>query len=180
MESKGKGDKQMSRVMMLADLHWGHKNAINWRTRFSTPEEHDEVILDNIMSSVTKRDTLWLLGDCFMDESSLEKLKEMSKSLKRIHLVLGNHDTDRVNRVNLMKRYFVMFDSIHGLYKHKGSWLSHAPIHPEELRGKFNIHGHVHENTLDDPRYFNVSCENVNYTPINYQDILGILKDRNV
>lgn len=169
----------MSKVYLIGDTHWGHKNAIKWREQFSTPEEHDEIIFDNIMSTVTKRDTLWLLGDCIMDNQALIKLKALKNHVNRLHWVLGNHDTDNQFRYALMRNAVCggLVDSVHGLYKYKKSWLSHAPIHPDELRGKFNVHGHVHTNTLDDPRYFNVSCENINYTPINYQEILGRMKD---
>ena len=68
-----------------------------------------------------------------------------------------------------------VFTKVHALHTRKGCWLSHAPIHPEELRGKFNIHGHVHDNTLQDPRYANVSLENCNYTPVDFQDIKASL-----
>ena len=70
-----------------------------------------------------------------------------------------------------------------GLEKYKGAWLSHAPIHPAELRGKINIHGHVHyANVLDetgklDNRYFNVSLENTGGCPIALnviKEILGV------
>ena len=55
-------------------------------------------------------------------------------------------------------------------YKHKELgqvFLTHCPIHPSELdyRVSYNIHGHVHENSLDDARYVNVSCEVVDYQP---------------
>jgi calcineurin-like phosphoesterase family protein len=40
-----------------------------------------------------------------------------------------------------------------------------------------NIHGHIHEQLLDPTvyeidRYFNVSVENINYTPIELQEII--------
>ena len=42
--------------------------------------------------------------------------------------------------------------------KEHGMWLSHAPIHPDELRGKPSVHGHCHYANIqldgkDDPRY---------------------------
>jgi calcineurin-like phosphoesterase family protein len=64
-----------------------------------------------------------------------------------------------------------MVDSVQSLVKYKGFWLTHAPIHPDELRGKMNVHGHVHTKTLADNRYFNVSCENVGYKPVCFDDI---------
>ena len=50
--------------------------------------------------------------------------------------------------------------------------LSRIPMYPESLsRWKGNIHGHVHDNSLSDSRYINVSVENINYTPINFEEI---------
>lgn len=47
---------------------------------------------------------------------------------------------------------------------------------PDELKGK--IHGHVHSNNIDDLRYFNVSMENIDYTPISLEEIRSIFKSR--
>jgi calcineurin-like phosphoesterase family protein len=169
----------MSKVYAMGDLHFGHANAINWRTQFSTPEEHDETIFNNIMSTVTKRDTLWLLGDCFLSWKSVEYAEALANRVLKLGLVLGNHDTDNNERQKVFNymMYLGLFDIVTGLKSHKGGvWLSHAPLHPCELRGKFNIHGHVHSNSVDDSRYFNASCEGVDYTPVNCQDALDKLK----
>tara|TARA_R110000765_G_scaffold367491_2_gene457637 strand:- start:742 stop:972 length:231 start_codon:yes stop_codon:yes gene_type:complete len=64
-----------------------------------------------------------------------------------------------------------LIDNIHGLVKYKGIWLSHAPIHESELRGKFNVYGHSHTASIDDDRYLCVSCEQVDYKPVNFQAI---------
>ena len=64
-----------------------------------------------------------------------------------------------------------------GLYKYKEFWLSHAPIHPCELRGKRNIHGHVHQNHVMDEhhkrdnRYINVCVENTDGAPVSLDKI---------
>ena len=70
-------------------------------------------------------------------------------------LICGNHDTDH----NPMKILCEYFDEVYSLYKWHEFWLSHCPIHPDELRGKLNIHGHVHHATINDKRYFNTSLE---------------------
>jgi calcineurin-like phosphoesterase family protein len=36
-----------------------------------------------------------------------------------------------------------------------------------------NIHGHVHENTLDDKRYINVSAEVIDYRPKTLRELLN-------
>lgn len=51
--------------------------------------------------------------------------------------------------------------------------LSHIPIHPESV-GRFgtNIHGHLHYQKVDDPRYVCVSLEHTDYFPIEIHEAL--------
>jgi calcineurin-like phosphoesterase family protein len=70
-------------------------------------------------------------------------------------LIRGNHDTLPT------LAYLHYFDEVYGLLKYKEFWLSHAPIHPDELRNKINLHGHVHYATIPDKRYFNCCPENL-------------------
>jgi calcineurin-like phosphoesterase family protein len=79
--------------------------------------------------------------------------------------VLGNHDIFPISE------YQKYFTKIHGLTKYKGFWLSHAPIHSEELRGKINIHGHVHNKIIVDPRYRSVCVEALNGKPISLSSL---------
>ena len=87
---------------------------------------------------------------------------------------MGNHDTDSGERQDILRMLIMLYkiNKVGSLYKYKNKfWLSHAPIHPQELRGLKNVHGHCHNNSIDDNRYINVSCEAVNYTPIQFKDI---------
>ena len=79
-----------------------------------------------------------------------------------IRLITGNHDDINSYPSSILER---------GLVKKYGFWLSHAPIHPDELRGFKNIYGHTHKNIIPDNRYINVCCENVGYTPISLEEI---------
>jgi calcineurin-like phosphoesterase family protein len=103
-----------------------------------------------------------------MTEEGFESLKELN-GVKR--LVRGNHDEFKV------EKYLQVFEDVLGITTYKGYWVSHAPIHPVELRGKRNIHGHVHGNTIKDNeggvdnRYINVCIENTNGTPRLFKDI---------
>lgn len=90
-----------------------------------------------------------------------------------MNFVPGNHDTDNTERQDLLKRMIGMglFHKVGSMFKVGGFWLTHPPMHPAELRGKPNIHGHVHFATVPDNDYINVCCENVDYKPINFQMI---------
>lgn len=162
----------MSRVFHTADWHLGHKNILKYRPEFSSIEEHDNTLFENYLSTILKRDTVYFQGDIIFNRSYLEQVKELPGHKV---LVLGNHDTDFLRA----EEFFGVFQKIVALTTKKHAWLSHAPIHPDELRGKFNIHGHVHRQTLSDTRYFNVSVENTDYTPIDRQVINQYLKDIN-
>lgn len=66
-----------------------------------------------------------------------------------------------------------VFDEVHGLLKYKEFWLSHAPLHPDELRGKKNVHGHVHTESVNDLNYLNVSVDSsfMNFFPRTLHEI---------
>lgn len=157
-------------VYCISDTHFAHKNILQYRDQFKDIEEHDNIIMENILSVCGKRDTLYILGDVVIYNDGMKYLEEISSRVEHLHICLGNHCNERKNSPTL-EDYMKVCKSVFGMKKYKRAWLTHAPIHPEELRGKFNIHGHVHSNSVDDNRYFNASCENVNYKPVNMVDI---------
>jgi calcineurin-like phosphoesterase family protein len=143
----------MANVLFCSDLHFGHNNIGKFRDTFvSSEEENRKLICQEWKAKVTKRDVVYVLGDaCF----TLETIGEFAVLPGRKILLRGNHD-DLPTQI-----YLKYFDDMFGLLKYKEFWLSHAPIHPEELRGKVNLHGHVHYSTLPDKRYFNCCPENL-------------------
>lgn len=160
----------MSVVWITSDWHLGHKNISKFREQVSSMEKNTEILIQNYLDLVHKRDIVWFLGDVAFDRDHLELIKELPGAKS---LVLGNHDTDR--KVNIHDLCQV-FDKIYSLVRYKHAWLSHAPIHPDELRGRFNIHGHTHNHHIDDPRYFNVCVDQTHMKPLKYQDIIEKMK----
>ena len=157
----------MSRVFYTADWHLGHRGISDkFRTQFESDQQHIDVIIANYNEVIMKRDTVYFLGDICFDKASLDLIRALP-GCKR--LVMGNHE-NQYGEFRTRELWDV-FEKVYGLHTRKGVWLSHAPIHPEELRDKPNVHGHVHEKTLNDPRYANVSLENCGYYPVNFQDI---------
>lgn len=169
----------MSKVYVIGDLHLGHDKILGFSPMRggTTTEEHDAWIISQWNSVITKRDTVWVLGDVAFSAEALLKVGQLRGN--KI-LVRGNHDRQDT------KDYMKYFSQIYGLIKKNGFWLSHSPIHPQELRGKRNIHGHCHQNsilvnkliddTLDD-RYINVSVEMLNGVPILFDSIIERFKD---
>lgn len=155
----------MSDVWFTSDLHLGHKNIANFRKIFENEEHHRYVVKENYHKVVSKRDKVFFLGDIAFTEEALKDVGSWVASKKV--LIMGNHCTDNVSVKEIVK----YFDEVHSLKKYKEFWLSHAPLHQEELRGKFNIHGHMHFNKIEDSRYLNVCLEHTNYTPINLNEV---------
>lgn len=144
----------MSNVWFCSDLHLGHKNIGKFRAPLVTStEENTHRIVSDWQTHVTKRDDVYVLGDWCFDMGMLNMLQTLPARAK--YLIRGNHDEFDLGV------YAKYFNNVYGLKRYKEFWLSHAPIHPDELRGKFNLHGHVHYNTLKDQRYFNCCPENL-------------------
>ena len=161
----------MSKVYLTSDWHIGHKDIYKkHRTHFTSDEDHNQTILDNYRSIIRPRDVVYFMGDICFTEASLALIKALPGDKR---LILGNHE-NQYGEFRTAQLWDV-FNKIHGLYTRKGCWFSHAPIHPTELRDKFNVHGHVHANTLPDPRYANVSLENTNYYPVDFQEVKACL-----
>jgi len=156
----------LENIWFTSDLHLGH-NGISKHRKFSSDEEHDEVIIEQLNKYVKKRDKLFVLGDVAMKKTALSKLSRIN-GIKE--LIIGNHDTYPTSE------YLKYFNKVHGFRKYKDLWLSHCPIHPQEMyRCKANVHGHIHYGTnspLLELPYINANLDCNNYRPLNMEDII--------
>ena len=130
--------KSESNRYFTSDLHLGHSMAAEKRG-FNSVKEHDEFIINTLKEICNKKSTLWILGDIAFKKESLELLNQVPANKKGLY---GNHDM--MNSTEYLK----VLQSMHGFYKYKNMWLSHCPIHPQEMyRCSSNVHGHIHKNT---------------------------------
>lgn len=164
------------RTWLIADPHFGHANIINFKRDDGTPlrpfksvEEMDDTIVNNWNAVVDPKDRVYVLGDVVMNRQCLHTLYRLQG---RMVLVKGNHD------IFSLKDYAPFFDDIRAYVVKKDKHgrkviLSHVPIHPDSVgRWGINIHGHLHYQTVDDPRYKCVSVEHTNYTPVEWNALL--------
>lgn len=165
----------MSNVYLVSDLHIGHKNIHNFRKFLNgdgtplTPDEHWNSAVEGV-SKLNKRDVLYLLGDIVFDARWLEVLK--ATRCRKI-LIAGNHDTEGSRGIT-MRHIVDTYAEVYSFLRYKKLWLSHAPIHPSELRGKRNAHGHTHYHSICDngeldSNYINCCVEYTGYTPITIE-----------
>ena len=157
----------MSETWFISDTHFGHANILEYERKarpFENLSEMHEAIIERWNNVVHKFDKVFHLGDfCFgRDNVSIAARLNGQK-----RLIMGNHD------VYSAAEYLTYFHSIHGVMYWNKCVLSHIPLHTSmmDTRTLVNIHGHLHSKTMNDERYFNVSCERNNLTPINADEI---------
>jgi len=166
----------MSEVFFIGDTHFGHKGILKFSgtkeyRKFDSIEEHDNELIRRWNNTVNKNDTVFHLGDFCFGKRNLYIAGKLNGDKK---LILGNHDT------YASIDYLKYFKKLYGAVEYKGMILSHIPVHESQFkRYHMNIHGHLHENNLEDYRYFNVSCEQINLTPIPYDEILNKWAENN-
>ena len=174
------------KVRFISDLHFGHEDMAAKRG-FLNANEMNDYIIKSFNSVVNKRSTTYILGDISMERSSFYPL--LSKLNGHINIVLGNHD-----RRQDVEKLLPFVNSVAGTIVYKKQLLTHIPVHESALKYEsytINIHGHVHENTIGsyewshfykqevfrpNPKYYNVSCEAVDYIPRTLEELKNLNK----
>ena len=165
-------DKQQSDVWISSDWHLGHENIAKHRG-FSSFEEHDDTVINNINKVVSKRSKLFVLGDVTINKRSLPILERIN--CKNLELIFGNHDTAGIHE------YLKYFTKVHGFRRYKNFWLSHCPVLSSEMyRCRGNIHAHIHNksNSVQPPLpHFNVNVDMNDMAPVNFTTILNTFEE---
>lgn len=183
---------------IISDTHFGHEKC--WSTfknydgtpmrPFSSTEEMDEFMIDQWNKTVHPKDTVYHLGDVVIKKGYLDVVKRLNGKKR---LIRGNHDIFKD------KDYYAAgFEQILGVRVFVDKWImSHIPLHPDNITGRYrvNVHGHTHANKVrkfagvnddgsyvyssdPDPRYFCACVEQINYTPISFEDVEASLQKR--
>lgn len=168
--------KPQKDIWLISDTHHGHKNVLTFtnkegnliRPGFSSVEEMDDLMVHNWNSVVKPGDRVYHLGDVYMGPSEYAH-SVLNKLHGRKNLILGNHDEP--SRDSILFKFFKKVRLWRQFGEHD-ILLTHVPVHESSLfRVKYNVHGHIHQNESPPGPYFNVSVENINYTPIHIEDL---------
>ena len=170
----------MHNAFLIADPHFSHEGVCKFLRDDGTKlrpwdnaAEMDEIMIENWNKAVRPVDKVYGCGDVVM------KAKKQIPILNRLNgkkvLIKGNHD------IGELKVYLPYFYDIRAFHILDNFCITHIPIHPDCLgRFKGNIHGHIHQRTImmehagfrvPDPRYFCISAEQIDYTPIEWNDL---------
>ena len=149
----------------IADTHFGHFNIIkhdanNGCKKFSSIEEHDNLIIENWNSVVKQTDNVYILGD-FSWLYGRETKEIIEKLNGQKFLIKGNHD--RWSKDGACKK---LFQGIYDIKQIEDNGrqviLSHFPIMmwSGQHRGVIHLYGHVH--MTDEWKLYTQSLDSVN------------------
>ncbi len=166
-------------IWFISDTHFDHTNILKFtgddgkriRPEFETASEMNEQMILNWNNTIKPGDKVWHLGDFAIGGKIISE-----RIIKRLHgkkrLVVGNHDH--------IKEIAPFFEKVvlWRIFKEYNFTCSHIPLRLENLRKTaFNVHGHIHQNLMEDQHYINVCVEHRNYTPVHLDQILKEIKD---
>lgn len=177
----------------IADTHFNHLNIIEYCARpFRSVLEMDKEMVERWNSVVGPKDTVYHGGDfCFLDSSqegdsnAQKHLKTVAHYLSLLNgkkiLIKGNHDPN--SRSGLLQ---AGFDAVFTSLQMGEIYMTHKPFIAltDEC---FNVHGHIHNVPLrsshkyqvkDVSKYFCISAEAIDYYPIPYEQLMGIMSSR--
>ena len=137
----------MSKNYYISDLHFGCQNKYENRTL-----EYDQLIIDNWNKVIHNNDDVYILGDIGRVGNNKENeylCKCISVLKGRKHLIIGNHDDLRDNRIKQLFTescdYKEITDNFDGnSYK---VIMSHYPIlfyNQQHKKNTVHIYGHLH------------------------------------
>lgn len=161
-------------IFVISDTHFGHANMLNFKQAdgspvrtFSCVEEMDEHMVERWNAIVEPSDIVYHLGDVYFGKG----YQHLYRLKGRKRLILGNHDNPKNEHIqNNFQKIMVW-----RMFPEYNCTLSHIPLHISSLyKTKYNVHGHVHRNSLPGLEYINASVEVLHYTPWPLLTLVGL------
>ncbi len=159
----------------------GHENIIKYCKRpFSSIQEMDNVIVNNINNKVLKNDRLFVLGDfCHWNIDPKFYLDKIN--CKNLILIQGNHDKYKWLR-SFPESYCYYELKTFVNDSEKLIILFHYPIREWNgwHRGSYHLFGHVHQQIPDDPNNYSldVGVDGHNFSPLSLTEIGEIMSKK--
>lgn len=164
-------------IYFTSDLHLCHDREFVYKPRgFDSVDEMNGQIVRRWNTVVTEDDDVYVLGDLMLNDD--KKAMELLKTLNgRLHIVLGNHDTDR--RASLYKTLPNVVDVAYAMKLRCGRmnyFLTHYPCVTGNLQKEslehmtVNLFGHTHSKELfweGRPYMYNVALDAHNCFPVS-------------
>lgn len=178
------------KIWVTSDLHLGHRQPFLYEPRgYDSAEEMVVWVVTNWNRLVADDDDVYVLGDLMLnDDESIHKY--FCKLKGHIHVIVGNHDTDR--RIELYKSFPNIVEVVMAKrlrYKKFHFYLSHYPTlvgnfdDGEKLYQKtINLCGHSHTTDpfadWDKGTIYHCELDAHNNQPVLLDDIITDLKNK--
>ena len=141
------------KVWLTSDLHFGHQKEFLFSPRgYESNAQMMEDIVERWNKKIAPTDHVYILGDLLVGQDEAQALSMLQKLNGYLHIVLGNHDTDR--RKDLYEQFPNIVEialAMRFRYKKYGFYLSHYPTICSNMdSGKplhdmvINLCGHSH------------------------------------
>ena len=178
------GERRMN--YYTADIHFNSIRNLSYRP-FDTVEEMNKVLLTNINDRVSKKDTLYIVGD--VGSISNPPFRILHKIRCRMVLIVGNNDVPLLKN----RKFTQYFSEIYfGNYlvwdediKNK-IFLNHYPCVSwnGSRTGIPHFYGHIHSLKTDGyeqmkqvPNAYNIGVDVLDYMPRTAREIIEVSKD---
>jgi len=166
-----------------SDTHAFHENIIKYSNRpFSSVDEMNICMANNINAKVQKNHTLYHLGDwAFGGLANTIKFREMI-NCSNVVLIIGNHDKHHLKHESFRK----LFSRIYDLYEVRSEGKTIVLFHyamrvwDKSHHGRYHLYGHSHGSLYDDPNSlsFDVGVDCHNFQPLNVADVTAIMSKK--
>lgn len=168
----------------ISDTHFFHGNILRFkddagkyiRSEFVSLEQMHETMIDNWNKLVKDHDYVYHLGDVtFRYDGAFNALMHRLKGKKR--LIVGNHDKLKNPALHANFEKIELWKGFTEKEAGIAFTASHFPMPEYSLRnGKHNAHGHIHKGKSRESHQFNLSVENINYTPMHIDELVAKFK----
>ena len=175
-------------IYFTSDPHLFHDREFIWKPRgFSSEKEMRESFLNEWMSTVSKEDDVYVIGDFCLGQDK-EAIRELVSALPgRIHLIIGNHDTPAKIQIyeSLPNVVEIAYATVI-TYKKRQYYLSHYKTETSNLEANpwtcvVNLHGHIHTKQVfadDKPYNINVSVDAQRGKIVSIEQIREMFKSK--
>ncbi len=177
-------------IYVTSDFHFNHQNPFIYESRgFDSVEEMSKILVHNYNEIITPEDDVYILGDNLLGgPENLENGIDTMRWLKgKLHLIRGNHDTNK--KWEAYKTLYNVVEMENSLYlKYEGYhfYLSHFPTLCSNYDDKglkhciINLCGHSHTRDkfvdMDKGLIYHCEVDCQNNMPVSIEQIIKELK----
>ena len=173
-------------IWFTSDLHFGHDRDFIYKPRgFKSLSEMNAIQLQNWNKLVQPDDDIYVLGDFFLGNDFDFIRNTLAKLQGKIHLIIGNHDTDvKIHMYqetpNIVEIVYATRLTYHGITL----YLSHYPsitMNNNDFPNKqkvYNLFGHTHSKEkfyYFIPYMYNVSVDAHDNCPVSIDTVISDL-----